>query len=406
MAPPFDLSAVLARLAAVEDRGACSDGERLAARQAARELLALGRRGVRTQTVWVRPSGPAVAIMLALAGVLAGVLSVDHAVPALVLAGAAVLLQAGDLSGRAPLLRRATPARATQNVVSPGGRPDAPVRLVVTASLDTPRGGLLDGSGRLPRAVARTRRALRGHLPGRHGLLLLGLVATAAGCGARVAGAGGTALGVAQLVPAVALLGLVALLADAASVRPGRPGANANASAAAVALALVAALDRRPPRALAVDLVLAGAGEAGALGMRRWVRERRRDGVRAEDVVVLHVAACGRGRPVWWTREGLVLPLRYHPQLTALAARVAAAEPHLGARAHESRRATGARAARAAGWPAIAVGCLDETGVVPDAGQDRDTVERLDPVALQGALQLALGLVAGLDEALSAGAPG
>jgi hypothetical protein len=63
---------------------------------------------------------------------------------------------------------------------------------------------------------------------------------------------------------------------------------------------------------------------------------------------------------------------------------------------------TGARAARAAGWPAIAVGCLDEAGVVPDSGQDSDTVDQIDTVALNGALQLALGIVAGLDAALAA----
>ncbi|MCW3013576.1 MAG: hypothetical protein JWO02_668, partial [Solirubrobacterales bacterium] len=169
-----------------------------------------------------------------------------------------------------------------------------------------------------------------------------------------------------------------------------------------VALALVAALDRRRPRSLAVDLVLGGAGEAGALGMRRWIGEQRRAGVRQQDVAVLHIAPCAHGTPVWWTRDGLVLALRSHPQLVAVAERVAAGEAHLGARPHESRRATAARAARAVRWPAIAVGCVDAAGVVPLAGQDADTVAVADPAAMAATLEFALAIVAGLDAELSA----
>ena len=380
---------------------ACSNGERLAARQVVTELRALGRRGVRTQTHWVRPVGALVAAVLAIAGVAASVLSVDHPRLGLGIATGALLLLIGDLSGRLPLLRRITVARATQNVVSSGGRPDAPVRLVITASLDTPRGGILDGGGRLARTVARLRRALRGHLPGRYGLLFLALAATAACAGARAAGTDDRWLGAVQLLPALALLALAGLMTDAVTARAGHPGAGANASAVAVALALMSALDRRPPRALAVDLVVAGAGEAGALGMRRWVAEQRRAGTGAEDVAVLHIGPCGQGRPAWWTRDGLVLATRYHPQFLRAAQRVAAGEAHMGARPHQSRRTSGARAARAAGWPALAIGCLDDAGTVPRSGSDTDTVEAVDPDAVAAALALALGIVAALDSELA-----
>ncbi len=392
---------MLARLAATDGRGACSDGERLAARQAVAELRAIGRRGARTQTLWVRPAGALVAAAIAIAGVAANVVSVDHPTTGLVVVAAAVLLLLGDLSGRAPLLRRLTYARATQNVISSGGRPDAPVRLIVTAALDTPRAGVLDGDGRLPRAVARARRALRGHLPGRHGALLIALLATAACVGARVDGVDDRWLGAVQLVPTLVLLALAGLLTDAASARAGRPGAGANAAAAAVALALVDALGRRPPRVLGVDLILAGAGEAGALGMRRWVAGQRAAGVRPQDVAVLHIAACGHGTPVFWTSDGAVLALRAHPQLTRLAVQVAAAERHLAAGPHESRRTTGARAARAAGWPSIAIGCVDAARTVPRAGRDADTVDAVDPSAVAATLEFAVGLVAALDAELA-----
>jgi hypothetical protein len=402
LAATVDPAGLLTRLAAIEDRLACSNGERLAARQATRELRGIGRRGVRTQTQWVRPTGALVAAALAVAGVAGSVVSVDHPVAGLVVVVAALALLAGDLSGRAPLLRRLTYGRATQNVVSTGGREDAPVRLIITAALDTPRGGILDGGGATARTLARARRALGGHLPGRYGVLAGALVATAACAGARVGGIDGRWLGAVQLVPTLALLAAAGLLTDAATARAGTSGAGANASAAAVALALVAALDRRPPRSLAVDLVLGGAGEAGALGMRRWIGEQRRAGVREQEVAVLHIAPCAHGTPVWWTRDGAVLALRYHPQLVAVAARVAAGEAHLGARGHESRRTTPGRAARAAGWPAIAIGCVDDAGVVPLAGQDADTVGAVDGAAVAATLEFALGIVAGLDAELSA----
>lgn len=404
MAAPVDPIAVLARFAAIEDRGACSDGERVAARQAVKELRATGRRGARTRTVWVRPAGAALGVVLGLAGVVASLVAVDHPTTGLAVAIAAAVLLVDDLAGRAPLLRRFTYARATQNVISDGGRPDAPVRLIITAALDTPRAGILDGDGWTARFVVRMRRRLRGHLPGRYGALLLALVGITACCGARVAGLDEQWLGAVQFLPTLVALALAALLLDAAVTRPGVPGAGANAAAAAVALALVAQLDRRPPRVLAVDLVFAGAGEAGALGMRRWVADQRRAGVVSEDVAVLHIAPCGHGTPVWWTRDGLLVALPYHQQLTRIAARVAAGEAHLGARPVESRRTSGARAARAARWPAIAVGCLDDAGVVPHAGGPDDTVASVDPAAIDGVLQLALGIVAGLDADLVAAA--
>ncbi|MCW3013746.1 MAG: hypothetical protein JWO02_838, partial [Solirubrobacterales bacterium] len=227
LAVALDPIAPLTRLAAVEDRLACSNGERLAARQATRELRAIGRRGARTQTQWVRPTGTLIAAALAVTGVGGSVISVDHPEAGLVVVLAALVLLVGDLSGRAPLLRRLTYGRATQNVVSSGGRPDAPVRLIITASLDTPRGGILDGGGGVPRSLARVRRTLRGHLPGRYGVLLVSLIATAACAGARVGGIDAGWLGAVQLVPTLLLLAAAGLLTDAATARAGKPGAGA-----------------------------------------------------------------------------------------------------------------------------------------------------------------------------------
>jgi Peptidase family M28 len=399
----MDPSDLVRRLAAVQRRGAGTDAERRAARLLAAELRGLGRRGVRTVPLWVRPAWGVVHALVLVLAAAGSVIAVSAPVAGLALAGAALLLWAGDLSGRAPLLRRLTPARATQDVVSRDRREDLPVRLVLSAPVDVPRAGLLD-RGPAARAQAALRRALRGRGPGRHGLATLALAGILACAAVRVAGAGGPVLAPIQLVPTILALLLAGAFLDAALAPPAPSGANANASAAAVLLAAVAELDRRPPSHLAVDVLLAGAGEAHALGARRWIARARRDGVRPEQVVVLHLAPCGAGRPVFWVRDGLVLALRYHPRLVALARRLAADERHLGLRAHETRGTSAARAARAVGWPALALGCVDAAGAVPRAGTRGDTPERVDPAALQAALEACLALVAALDADLRAGA--
>jgi hypothetical protein len=68
------------------------------------------------------------------------------------------------------------------------------------------------------------------------------------------------------------------------------------------------------------------------------------------------------------------------------------------------RGTSAARAARAVGWPALALGCVDAAGAVPRAGTRGDTPERVDPAALQAALEACLALVAALDADLRAGA--
>src|SRR4051812_9495267 len=96
---------------------ACSDAERRAARRHAAALRAAGRT-VRMEPLWVRPARDPALAACAAAGVAASVLSVDHAVPALIVAGVALVLALAEL-GPVPLLRRLTTyARATQNVLS------------------------------------------------------------------------------------------------------------------------------------------------------------------------------------------------------------------------------------------------------------------------------------------------
>jgi hypothetical protein len=221
------------------DRGplACTDAERRAAVALAAELRAAGREA-RLEARWVRPGWPAWQALCAVAGVVASVVSVDHALTGLIVAAAALLVSLAHGRGRLPIGR----ARATQDVVAPAPAPRQ-VALVVLAAVDRPRTSVLD---RVPAPLVWLQ-----------GALLL----TAVFAAARLAGADGTLLGAAQLVPAIVLLLAAAALLDAAF----EPAAATDAAATNAALALASV-----PWA---DVVLVGAGE---LGLRARLRAERR----------------------------------------------------------------------------------------------------------------------------------
>ncbi|HEY8584764.1 MAG TPA: hypothetical protein VIL49_17515 [Capillimicrobium sp.] len=265
-------------------------------------------------------------------------------VAALAVLVALALLLAGDASGRLLLLRAVLPRRATQNVVSepvvvpPGAR----VRLIVTAALDAPRGGIAAAAAPL---AARARRAVGGRAPSPHGLLALALLALAFLAALRAADVESDWLAIAAVAPTVALVAGTFLFADLAFAAPGRDG-DGSPHAVAAALAVVAALDRRPPRRLAVECVLTGAASGGQLGLRAYVRARRR-GARPEELAVLAIGGVGGAELAHHPKEGRVLPARLHPEL-AVRAREAGLPELRG-------RVTGALPARLAGWPAMAI---------------------------------------------------
>src|SRR5207237_8300747 len=127
-----------------------------------------------------------------------------------------------------------------------------------------------------------------------------------------------------------------------------------------------------------VDLVLAGAGEGGGIGLRKYLRANRRE-LQPSNTVILGVAPSGSGRLRWWFSDGPFIPLRYSATLRRLCAEIASDEPHLGAAAHRGRGATPALPARARRLPSIAIGCLDDRGLAPRSHQPGDTTEAVDP---------------------------
>ena len=122
----------------------------------------------------------------------------------------------------------------------------------------------------------------------------------------RHGGTTGTPIGVVQLIPTAALVLALALLLELAGA-PFGPAAGDNGAGAGVAISLVRALDAAPPRRLAVELVLQGAGEAGMVGLRHHLRSRRGE-LRPAHTIVLGIAAAGAGRPRWWASDGPFVP--------------------------------------------------------------------------------------------------
>jgi hypothetical protein len=348
---------VVHELRSFAGRGACTDAERRAALWLHDDLRSRGHEAW-VETRWVRPqAAPVLAIgcLLALGG---GLLATAAPVPGLVAAALGTLSLAVERAGLLGPIRALFPRRATQHVLT--AVPDRGIPLVIAAAYDAPRRGLVLNDRW--RALLRPRGAL---------VACAGLVtATAA---ARVAGVDATWLGAAQLLPTVVLLVAVPAALDIA-LSGFSPGANDNASGAAVALALHDELARRPPRALAPALLLAGAAHAVPRTIARHLRAER-----LRRAVLLELGPCGAGQPAWAAR---------HPQARAAAARAADA---LGAR-------TGARRPEAAG---VRVVCLDERGLTPRAHQEDDT--DADRRAMEAALDFALAVVDALDAELQSG---
>ncbi len=381
-------------LARFDRRGAGTDCERRAALWLCGELQAAGH-DARLETFWCRPSwafAHAWHVALGLAGSL---VAVSH--PSI--GGAMILVAilsviADALTGLSPG-RRLTPERASQNVVVDGGAPDDErVRLIVTANYDAGRVGLAYRD-RVRAACARLRGVTGGLSPGWLGWLVIGLVWLLAVAILRLEGTRGTTAGVAQLLPTVALVIALAMLIELASADFG-PAAGDNGAGVATALALARALAAGPPGRLAVDLVLQGAGEGDAIGLRRHLRSRRKDLV-VTNTVVLGIAACSAGRPRWWISDGSLVPLGYFRRLRALCADVARVESNLAARPHRGRGVTPALPARALGLPAITIGCLDGRGLVPRSHTPGDAADAVDRRALDSALAFALELVDAID---------
>jgi hypothetical protein len=286
----------IARLAQFSGRGPGTDAERRAALSLASELRQAGLTP-RIDTFWCRPNwalAHAWHAALALAGSLT---ATKNPTVGLVLILVALISTVADNITGVSVGRRLTPEHASQNVVVPPRDPAAgATRLIVTANYDAGRAGLVYG-----RSATAIRTALRaateGRAPGWLAWFAAAQAWVAVTAALRLHGTPAAKAGPLQVVPTVALVLALALLLEAAFAPPGPPGPD-NASGTALAMALK--LDT--PHA---ELVLTGAHEGGAIGLRRHLRRHR---VRRANTIVIGLARSDRGEPHYWRSDGPLLP--------------------------------------------------------------------------------------------------
>lgn len=353
----------IAGLVAHRGRAAGTDAERRAAVHLRERLEDLGR-PADLQTVQVRPRFGLTHALHALLAILGSVLAAANAPIGAAIVLFALLSTVLDATSAMHVVRRLTGRRMSQNVESrvDDGKPGT---LVLVAHYDAARSAP---------SFALATRVLRDPWLA----LVLAMLFVLICCGLRVAGLEGTGLTSAQFVPTVFLILMVPALADIELSGTGA-GAADDAAGVAVVLRLADDLGDRLEH-FDVWVVFAGAHEPFALGMRGWLRLRRPELVR-EATVVLDIGQVGDGPLTYSRRQGPVLGLRTHRELTRICREIAEDGGH-DARAKVDHQAGDAGAAAARGIPAITVASAGAT--VNPGSLDRtfefcrEMVERVD----------------------------
>jgi hypothetical protein len=321
-----------------------SDAERRAAQHLCRRLEELGRaahpEGFSVWPAWA--TGYAINAGIAIVGSVVAVSSAKLGTGLVLVAAALTFF---DLAGILPTTRRLLGRRASQNVVSWGDL-DMPGALLLVAHYD---------SGPL-----RTR-PLRP--------MFLALLVVLGCCVLRVAGMSGTGLTIVQFIPTVALIVYVALLLDVA-LSPAAPGENDNASGVAVVLSLAERLDEQLDY-FGVHVLLTGSQKAMAQGMRAFLQAHRRQ-LKPSDTVVLNLDAVGGGELRETKREGPLLTVSSHPQLTG----------NVDSAPFVNREPSDGYAAASAGLPSVTLSStdnrLEEDNLSEAEAVCFELIERLD----------------------------
>jgi hypothetical protein len=388
-----DAIAEIEALTAFEQRQAGTDAERRAANHLQRRLNAQSRDATAVEPIFVHPRWYLVQLAHALLAIAGSAISVKDALVGTILVGTAAVSTFGEITGRLPLIRRISGRRASQNVsaLDPGATGSRPGTLILTAHYDSGRTGA--AFGRIDQVRTALGRLIRREVglaePFAYAILLL-LVTSVA----RLAGLDNTALSAVQFVPTVILIVSVPFLVDIALSAPG-PGANDNASGVATVLRLAErygnALDH-----FDVDVLFTGAQEAGALGMRVWLK-RHRNELDPLRTIVLNVDEVGAGTIRYAAKEGPLLALRQHPRLTRLCDQIRdedQGEDRYEAQRITARRASDAYAARVRGLPAITISCAP----APHHHRHSDTPGEIDRAALERAFGFCSELIELIDE--------
>jgi hypothetical protein len=334
-------------------------------------------------------------VVLAIAGSLAATVEPAVGFALVLLAATSTYL---DLNTRAYLIRSLFFRRASQNVVSPGANPGAPLRLILVAHYDAARTGFVFGerSLRLARRLSERGRLFLG--PWR--LIFWGGMAPLLPIlGARMAGVDAQWLSVVQLFPTVLLIIAAFLLIDIA-LSAIVPGAYDNASGVAAAISAAEELQADPPSNLDVWLILTGGEECLDEGMRSWVRANRKQ-LDRDRTAIINVDSVSYGSIYYELSEGAVISHPMDPELIELCEALSAAtktEPGLApARPLRSPVTTDAIAASIRGMRVVTITSLNEGLPPPWYHNHEDTPERVNAASMTRATEFVIGLARLLD---------
>jgi Iap family predicted aminopeptidase len=388
-----DPIAEIEALVAFEGRQAGSDAERRAADHLKRRLEQLDREA-HVEPIEIWPRWHITHLVHALLAVAGSAISVSNALVGTILVAIAAISAVGDVTGRLPLIRRATGRRASQNVVSTESR-GRPGTLILAAHYDAARGGAAFGRLDERRAAVGQllRRAIGPAEPVVWSILLVLLTAVA-----RLAGLDNAVLSVVQFVPTVVLIVSLPFLADVALSGPV-PGANDNASGVATVLRLAERYGGELDH-LDVWVLLPGAQEAGALGTRAWLKRHKKE-LDPLLTIVLNVDEVGAGYVRYVAKEGPAIALKQHPRLIRLCKQLMeedAEDGRYGVRPMTARRTGDAYATRARGLPSITVSCAGALDRAPHHHRVTDTPENIDADALERAFGFCSELIELIDE--------
>src|SRR5262245_49726353 len=123
---------VIRQLCSFEGRGSGTDAERRAADMLAGRLRAMGRRA-EIEPFFAHPQYAIVHLIHAALGIAGSLIATVQPAVGFTLVFLAAISTYLDLNTRLYLVRSLLFRRISQNVVSPGSRPDAPARLVLMA---------------------------------------------------------------------------------------------------------------------------------------------------------------------------------------------------------------------------------------------------------------------------------
>ncbi len=380
-------------LSSFEGRGPGTDAERRAAGMLAGRLRGAGRRA-EIEPFYSHPQYAVVHLVHAAIGVAGSIVATVQPAVGFTLVLIAAVSTYLDLNTRLYLVRSLLFRRISQNVVSPGDRPDAPARLILMAHYDAARTGYLfsKGSKRIRRLPERTRLALG---PFRI-FFWLGLAPLLPILGARMAGLDATWLNALQAIPTIVLIVAGFLMIDIA-LSDIVPGAYDNASGVAAVLSAAEELTANPPENLDVWIVLAGSEESFCEGSRAFVRSRRRELDRATTAFV-NVDSVSSGQVAYEISQGPVISLPHDPQLIELCQALSDAGAGGGARPIRHPVLDDAMPARARRFRAITLRTTDEAGnLAPWYHTHDDTPERVDAEALTRATDFLVSLARLID---------